>query len=94
MQGAAKTRGLPKRLELLFRVVVALPKLSSTGLLCSSRSFTLTLVWPAGETAAMNSITFLAASVLPAPDSPETRMHWSLFWERSAFHAASATAKT
>ena len=71
---------LPKRLLFSLRSVLALPKASSTGLVCSSRSRTvvspLVLARPP-DTSAMYSITRLAASVLPAPDSPLTTMHWS-----------------
>ena len=76
----------------------ALPMASRIGLELRRRSLSdLVDVSPPDRSPAaimMYLSTRFAASVLPAPDSPETRMHWSLFWERSAFHAASATAKT
>jgi len=61
---------LPKRLELSFRLVLALPNASSTGLDCRSLSFTVSTcpLWPVAS--AMNCKTFLDASVFPEPDSP------------------------
>ena len=69
---------LPKRDELLFLSVFALPKASSTGFDCSRRSLMLTsdaADSASPDAAAMYSMMRLAASVFPAPDSPETRMH-------------------
>ena len=70
---------LPKRDELLLRTVVALPNASSTGFDWISRSFT-ECSWPrlkrSPDTAATYSMIFFAASVLPAPDSPDTRIAW------------------
>lgn len=61
----------PKRDELLLRFVLALPKASKIGLVCSSLSLTDSTLsmWP--EAAAMNCRTFFDASVFPEPDSPE-----------------------
>src|SRR5690606_24122686 len=62
------------------------------GLLCRILSLTWLTSWVplfCPETAAMYSITFFAPSVLPAPLSPETRMHWdTLFESRSRYAAA------
>ena len=65
------------RLELLFRRVLAHPKLSSNGLVARTISFiSLMLLSSPPETAAMYCIMRLAASVLPAPDSPDMMTHW------------------
>ena len=62
---------LTKRLELSFLKVLAFPKDSSKGLLSKNISFTyVTLSLPATLTAAIYSIIFFEASVLPAPLSP------------------------
>lgn len=62
---------LPKREELSFLLVLALPNASSTGLLCRRRSLTRSTSHLWREVAARNLRTCLLASVLPAPDSPE-----------------------
>ena len=62
-------RNLPKRDELLFHTVRALPKFSMMGLVCRTR---LCRSPPAvEETAARYCSRIFAVSVLPAPDSPE-----------------------
>jgi hypothetical protein len=60
------------RLELLFRSVFAHPKLSNKGFVASTMSL-ISLIDELAlspETAAMYCMICLAASVLPAPDSP------------------------
>ena len=67
-------RNLPKREELLFHTVRALPKFSMIGLVCSTR---LCRSPPAeAETAARYCKRILAVAVLPAPDSPEMMTDW------------------
>ena len=62
-------RNLPKRDELLFQTVRALPKFSMMGFVFSTR---LCKSPPAeAETAARYWRRIFAVSVLPAPDSPE-----------------------
>ena len=69
----------PKRLELLFRSVFALPKASVTGfdlrIMRSTSSSTPLPAASADAAARCCSINFMA-SVLPAPDSPEMQMAW------------------
>ena len=62
---------LPKRLELSLCVVLAFPKASSRSPDCSA-----SWVAPTGEaeSCASDAMQSLAVSVLPAPDSPETRI--------------------
>lgn len=62
---------MPKREELSLRVVLALPKASSTGLVFSSLFFTALTFSVLPETAATYCMIFFDDSVLPAPDSPE-----------------------
>ena len=69
----------PKREELSFRVVHALPKASSSGLDSSTLTSTerSSCNAPSAEWPPMKARYFmmsLAVSVLPAPDSPEMRM--------------------
>ena len=76
---------LPKRDELSLRMVLALPSVSSSGLDCSS----LFCRCPAAAAAppwllasrllvlTRYSSTRRVDSVLPAPDSPETKIVWS-----------------
>lgn len=82
---------LPKREELSLRVVLALPKASMMGLvarICSSVSLIesilpLRLPGLSGDSrVAKYLIMYLALTVLPAPDSPETTMVW-FFWSRN-----------
>lgn len=61
---------LPKRDELLLRLVFALPNASRIGFVCSNLSFTDSTLLMCPEAAAMNCKTFFDASVLPEPDSP------------------------
>ena len=71
------SRYLPNRDELLFRNVFALPKDSNSGLVASTMSFISwieELLPP--DTFAIYCIIRFAASVLPAPDSPEMITHW------------------
>ena len=67
------------RLELLLRSVLAQPKLSNSGFVASTMSLmspmSRSLASPV-ETAAMYCMMRLAASVLPAPLSPEMMTHW------------------
>src|SRR6266480_6693180 len=79
---------LPKREELSFRVVFALPKASMIGFvarICSSVWVIaavprcLLLDADTGDSrVAKYRITYLALTVLPAPDSPETTIVWFL----------------
>ena len=66
---------MPKRDELSLRIVLALPKASRMGLLCRRRSRMLVALPVLTEQSARNCRIFFDASVLPAPDSPEMRMH-------------------
>ena len=72
------SRYLPCRELLLFRSVLAQPKLSSSGLVARTMSLMLLMpvARPSPETAAMYCMMRLAASVFPAPDSPEMITHW------------------
>lgn len=66
---------LPKRDELLLRIVCALPKASMIGfawIIFSSRL----LASPEAEMLAKYWMTRLVFSVLPAPDSPVIRIDW------------------
>ena len=96
------TTSLPKRLELWFRTVFALPKASSTGDVCSSRASSRGVPKAAGSpepaaAAADSAIaeTSLSAafvvSVLPEPDSPDTRRTCE---RRSFWSSANARAAT
>uniref|UniRef100_A0A224XXU1 Putative secreted protein n=1 Tax=Panstrongylus lignarius TaxID=156445 RepID=A0A224XXU1_9HEMI len=67
----------PNLLELSFLVVFAFPNASKTGFDCNNLSFTVCTCPLLSDTVAIYSNTFLLASVLPEPDSPEIRMHWS-----------------
>eukprot|EP00966_Prymnesium_polylepis_P087908 2033872-Prymnesium_polylepis.1 len=81
---------LPKRLELSLRSVRALPNASSTGLDWFSARCTLSPVAPP-ERAARNCSRIFVVSVLPAPDSPLTRIDWR--WPpRMPHHAVFAMA--
>jgi hypothetical protein len=65
------------RLELLLRSVFAHPKLSSNGFVAKTMSLiSWMLLSCPPDTAAMYCIIRFAASVLPAPDSPEMMTHW------------------
>jgi hypothetical protein len=85
-------RNLPKRDELLFQTVRALPKFSMMGFVCSTR------LWrspPAvAETAARYCSKILAVSVLPAPDSPEMMTDWDIEFCIMPRCADAATAYT
>lgn len=61
---------LTNLLLLLFLTVFALPKASSNGLDSSITSFTLWTLSPPPLTLDTYAIMYLAATVLPAPDSP------------------------
>lgn len=67
---------LTKREELSLRTVLALPKASSTGLVCTTWSSRLPFLLCSADflveapTVAKYAITFFVFSVLPAPDSP------------------------
>ena len=78
----------PKREELLFRCVLALPKASSSGVALST-CVSIALSDPA--ISARKDRQCLVASVLPAPDSPEIKMAWSTPSRASAVCAAAAT---
>ena len=70
------SRYFPNREELLFLKVFAFPKLSSNGFVASTISLISEMdesVPP--ETLAMYCMIRFAASVLPAPDSPEMITH-------------------
>lgn len=71
------SRYFPNLDELLFRNVFAFPKDSRSGLVASTMSF---ISWMdellPPETFAMYCIMRFAASVFPAPDSPEMMTHW------------------
>ena len=62
---------LPKRLELLFLLVLAFPNASKTGFDWSNLSLTFSTVDRLPVDAAMNCKTFFEASVFPDPDSPK-----------------------
>ncbi len=64
---------LPKRDELLFLKVLALPNASSRGFDSRMTRFTNSMPPELPDTAAMYCITSLEHSVLPAPDSPLNR---------------------
>ena len=82
------TVNLPKREELSLRVVLALPNDSSRGferMMWSTTAVLLPPLWKRGcsracclervlEIQAMCRIRIFVVSVLPAPDSPDTRM--------------------
>lgn len=65
--------GLPKRLLLALRVVLALPRASKMGLAAITRLSTAPRDPP---TVAKNLRAYLADTVLPAPDSPLTTTDW------------------
>ena len=70
-------RCLTCRLELLFLRVLAHPKLSNSGLVARTMSLiSLILLSCPPDTAAMYCMIRFAASVFPAPDSPEMMTHW------------------
>ncbi len=56
--------------ELLFLTVFALPKASNRGLDCRMTFFTCVAVSPPPDTCDRKFMMYLAATVLPAPDSP------------------------
>lgn len=66
---------------MLFRSVLAHPKLSSKGFVASTMSL-ISWIWEDAEleTFAMYCIIRFAASVLPAPDSPLQRLAWQ-WWD-------------
>jgi len=81
---------LPKRLELLFLVVLAFPNDSRIGLEstnCSSTCECLPLRW-----ARYDTISFVD-SVFPAPDSPLITTHWLALFASMELWASSAMAK-
>ncbi len=67
---------LPKRDELLFRIVFALPSPSITGLVCISRLATSSVTFCpfCCDACEIYVRQIFIASVLPAPDSPEMRI--------------------
>ena len=67
----------PNRELLSFLMVLAFPNASKMGLDPNNSPATLPTAPPALLTAAMYSITFLLASVFPAPLSPLIKTHWS-----------------
>lgn len=73
----SSSRYFPKREELLLRRVFALPNDSSRGLVARTMSL---VCWmdesEPPEALAMYCIIRFAASVFPAPDSPEMITHW------------------
>ena len=71
---------LPKRDELLLRIVFALPKPSMIGFVIISRgAISSATRWPFEvATCEMYVKQIFIASVLPAPDSPEMRIDWEL----------------
>ena len=88
---------LPKRDELSFRVVLALPIASITGFearILASICVSPSSVPGAPQTVARYRIANLALTVLPAPDSPDTMIDWHLPSSCSCEYASSATAKT
>ena len=85
-------RNLPKRDELLFQRVLAQPKLSMMGFVCSTRlcrSLSDDVL-----TSARYLSRILADSVLPEPDSPEMITDWLLLFWSMPMWAAEATAYT
>lgn len=73
----SNSKYFPNREELLLRNVFALPNDSSKGLVAKTMSF---VCWIdeslPPDTLAMYCMIRFAASVLPAPDSPEMITHW------------------
>lgn len=73
---------LTKRDELSLRTVLALPKASSTGLVCTTWSSRDPFFSEASDffdeapTVAKYAITFFVFSVFPAPDSPVINIDW------------------
>jgi hypothetical protein len=67
--------------ELSFLSVFAHPKLSNRGLVAKTISLIPSIPLPVSppDTAAMYCMILLAASVFPAPDSPEMITHWFSF---------------
>ena len=87
---------LPKRDELLFRPVFALPTASRIGFdesTFAARSSPLEPL-PARERHARYRIMYLLVSVLPAPDSPETTIDCERRSFRIRWYASSADANT
>lgn len=83
---------LPKRELLSFLVVLALPIASIIGLLARTfRSMFVSDSLP--PTAAKYRMAYLALTVFPAPDSPDTMMLRLHFWRSSFVYASSAIAK-
>ena len=68
-----RVRNLPKRDELLFQTVRALPKFSMIGFVWRTR---LCRSPPDEDTAARYLSRIFAVSVLPAPDSPDIITDW------------------
>ena len=75
--------------ELSFRVVFAFPMASMIGDEARTRFSIWVSVWEVPPTVAKYLMAYLALTVLPAPDSPDTMMDWSrlslkkvkLLWE-------------
>ena len=70
---------LPNLEELSLRVVLALPMASMIGDEASTRFSTCVSVAEVPPTVAKYRIAYLALTVFPAPDSPETIMDWLRF---------------
>ena len=91
---------LPKREELLLRVVLALPKASISGLLLSTCCSRLSVFSPSlapaicarPDASARNCSTSFMVSVFPAPLSPLMTTAWSLKSAMRLAYALSAMA--
>ena len=85
---------LPKRDELLLRIVFALPSASITGLVCISRIATSSETrFPlVCDTSPMYVRQIFIASVLPAPDSPEMRIDCDMLLRIISLYAWSTSA--
>ena len=68
---------LPNLDELSFRVVFAFPMASMIGDEARTRFSIWVSVWEVPPTVAKYLMAYLALTVLPAPDSPDTMMDWS-----------------
>ena len=86
---------LPKRDELGLLTVVALPNASNTGFdaITSSESFCETPPPAAAERHTRYLMMYLIASVLPAPEMPDTTIDWSRPPPSSVSYALSAVWK-
>ena len=82
---------LPKRDELWFRTVFALPSDSSSGFACRIRWVSAPLA-PSRERHTMYESANFVDSVLPAPDSPEMMSDCEPPPRRALRHASSAIA--